>query len=107
MTNSMLQVVLFPELFSKPTRAELFCFQANQLRILLTLSAYVLIQSIQEHSADEELQKAQMATLRDRLLLIGVHVRCSVRRVVLEFTRYHPWANAWLACARSLGCVPA
>ena len=82
-------------------------FQANQLRVLLTLAAYVLLQSVQEHSVDEELQKAQMATLRDRLLLIGVQVRCSVRRVVLEFTRHHPWSDAWLACARAMGAVPA
>jgi len=82
-------------------------FQANQLRVLLTLAAYVLMQSVQEYSADEELQKAQMATLRDRLFLIGVQVHCSARRVVLEFTRHHPWADAWLACARALGAVPA
>ena len=82
-------------------------FQANQLRVLLTLTAYVLMQSVQEYSAEEDLQKAQMATLRERLLLIGVQVRCSVRRVVLEFTRHHPWSDAWLACARALGAVPA
>jgi len=82
-------------------------FEANQLRLLLTLTAYMLLQSLQDYSADEELQKAQMATLRERLLLIGVHVRCSARRVVLEFTRHHPWADSWLACARTLGCVPA
>jgi len=81
-------------------------FQANQLRVLLTLATYVLMQSVQEHSADEDLQKAQMATLRDRLLLLGVQVRCSVRRVVLEFTRHHPWADEWLACARAMGAVP-
>jgi len=81
-------------------------FQANQLRVLLTLMAYVLMQSVQEHSADEELQKAQMATLRERLLLIGTQVRCSVRRIVLEFTRHHPWADAWLECARALGAAP-
>jgi hypothetical protein len=82
-------------------------FQANQLRVLLTLATYVLMQSVQEYSADEDLQKAQMATLRDRLLLIGVQVRCSVRRVVLEFTCHHPWAAAWLSCARALGTAPA
>jgi hypothetical protein len=81
-------------------------FQANQFRVLLTLAAYVLMQSVQEHSGDEHLQKAQMATLRERLLLIAVQVRCSVRRVVLEFTRHHPWADAWLACAHALGAVP-
>lgn len=81
-------------------------FQANQLRVLLTLAAYVLMQSVQEYSADEQLQKAKMVTLRDRLLLISVQVRCSVRRVVLEFTRHHPWADEWLACARAMGAVP-
>lgn len=82
-------------------------FLANQFRVLLTLAAYVLMQSVQEGSAEEELQQAQMATLRVRLLLIGVQVRCSVRRLVLEFSRHHPWADSWLACARSLGAVPA
>lgn len=80
-------------------------FEANQFRLLLTLAAYVLIQSVQEHCTDQDLQKAQMATLRERLLLISVHVRCSVRRVVLEFTQHHPWAEEWLQCAHALGAV--
>jgi len=81
-------------------------FAANQLRVLLTLASYVLMQSMQECARDEELQRAQMATLRDRLVQIAVRVSSSVRRIVLEFTAHHPWTDDWLACARRLGAVP-
>jgi len=82
-------------------------FTANQLRLLLTLAAYILLQSVAEKTSDLDLLKAQMATLRDRLLKIAVRVRASVRRFRLEFTSHHPWADAWLACARALGAAPA
>lgn len=81
-------------------------FAANQLRVLLTLAAYVLMQSVQEYSRDEELRKAQMGTLRDRLVQIAVRVSVSVRRIVLQFTTHHPWSSDWLTCARRLGAVP-
>lgn len=78
-------------------------FAANQFRVLLSLAAYVLMQSMQEQTGEEHLKKAQMGTLRDRLLKIAVRVVVSVRRVKLEFTRHHPWANDWLTCAMNLG----
>jgi hypothetical protein len=81
-------------------------FEANQLRVLMTLTAYVLMQSLQEHTSDADLLKAQMATLRDRLLKIAVRVSSSVRRIVLDFTSHHPWAEQWLNCAISIGAVP-
>jgi len=81
-------------------------FEANQFRVLMTLAAYVLMQSLQEHTHDLDLLKATMATLRDRLLKIAVRVRSSVRRIVLEFTTHHPWSTQWLDCARSIGAVP-
>lgn len=81
-------------------------FQANQFRVLMTVAAYVLMQSVQEHTHALDLLKATMATLRDRLLKIAVRVRSSARRIVLEFTTHHPWSAQWLDCARSLGAVP-
>lgn len=81
-------------------------FTANQFRLLLTLAAYVLLQSVAEESSDLDLLKAQMATLRDRLLKIAVRVRSSVRRISLEFTTHHPWADQWLNCAHNLGAIP-
>jgi hypothetical protein len=81
-------------------------FTANQFRLLLTLAAYVLLQSVAARTSELDLLKAQMATLRDRLLKIAVRVRSSCRRISLEFTNHHPWADAWLATAKALGAVP-
>jgi len=81
-------------------------FTANQFRLLLTLAAYVLLQSVAEQTSNVQLLKAQMATLRERLLKIAVRVRSSVRRITLEFTSHHPWADCWLHTARALGAVP-
>ncbi len=81
-------------------------FSANQFRLLLTLAAYALMQSVAEQTSSLELVKAQMATLRERLLKIAVRVRVSVRRISLEFTGHHPWSDAWLNAAVSLGAVP-
>ncbi len=72
----------------------------------MTLAAYVLMLSVAEHSSDLDLLKAQMATLRDRLLKIAVRVHSSARRITLEFTSHHPWNDAWLSAARALGAVP-
>lgn len=81
-------------------------FRANQFRVLLTLAAYTLMASVAEETSDRDLLKAQMATLRVRLLKIAVRVHASVRRITLEFTRHHPWAELWLQAARALGAVP-
>lgn len=81
-------------------------FAANQFRVLLTLAAYVLMQSVQEKTSALDLLKVQMGTLRNRLLKVAVRVRSSARRFTLELTSHHPWADAWLATARALGAVP-
>lgn len=81
-------------------------FKANQFRLIMTLAAYVLMQSVAERTSDLDLLKAQMATLRDRLLKIAVRVRSSARRITLEFTSHHPWNESWLSAARALGAVP-
>jgi len=81
-------------------------FAANQFRLMMTLAAYVLMQSVAERTSDLDLLKAQMGTLRDRLLKIAVRVRSSSRRITLEFTSHHPWDQSWLNAARGLGAVP-
>jgi len=81
-------------------------FLANQLRLLWSLAAFTLMQSLQEHAADRELTVATMRTVRERLLKIAVRVRESTRRIVFNFTSHYPWAEVWLACARSVGASP-
>ncbi len=58
-------------------------FEANQLRVLLTAAAYVLMQELRLRAADTACAHAQVPRLRDRLLKLGVQVVRSVRRIVL------------------------
>ena len=59
-------------------------FLANQLRVLLTAAAYVLMQELRISARRGECARAQVWTLRDRLLKLGAWVERSVRRIVLH-----------------------
>lgn len=78
-------------------------FWANQLRVLLALSAAVLWQAFQQKLPVGIFRGMQMSTLRERLIKRAVQVRESVRRVVLEFSRHYPWQAAWRQVALAVG----
>ena len=78
-------------------------FSANQLRVLLTAAAYVLMQELRLCAADTACARAQVPWLRDRLLKLGVQVVCSVRRIVLRLPRATPDLAAWRHIAFALG----
>jgi hypothetical protein len=60
-------------------------FVPNQLRVLLSAAAYVLLQHLRQQAlAGTELAEAQVGTIRAKLLKIGGLVRHSFRRVVLH-----------------------
>lgn len=80
-------------------------FWANQLRVLLTAAAYVLMQELRLHAARTRYARAQVTTLRDRLLKIGTHVIASARRFVLHLPRAFPDVHAWQTIARRLGAT--
>jgi len=80
-------------------------FWANQLRLLLTAAAYVLMQELRLSLAGLGLSTTQVATLRLRLLKIGGRVTRSVRRVVIHLAAAHPWARQWQLAARAWGAA--
>lgn len=82
-------------------------FLANQLRVLLTAAAYVLMQELRLSARGSACAHAQVNTLRDRLLKLGVWVERSVRRIVLHLPDSFPFLADWLRIARSVGAVPA
>lgn len=88
-------------------RTSCTCFWANQLRVLLTAAAYVLMQELRGCAAGTDCARAQVSTLRERLLKLGVWVQRSVRRIVLHLPQYAPWRSDWCRIARSLGAVPS
>lgn len=81
-------------------------FLANQLRVIWPLAAFILMQTLQEHLANQELSRATMGILRERLFKLAVQVKESARRVTLLFTSHYPWRESWLAYAKSVGAVP-
>ncbi len=78
-------------------------FLANQLRVLLTAAAYVLMQELRLRAARTGCARTQVTWLRDRLLKLGVHVVGSARRIVLHLPRATPHLHAWRRIALALG----
>ena len=80
-------------------------FLANQFRVLLTATAYVLLQGLRLHARATSYARAQVSTLRDHLLKIGARVTASARRVVLHLPATFPYQDAWRRIAISLGAA--
>ncbi|MGH8732586.1 MAG: IS1380 family transposase [Burkholderiales bacterium] len=80
-------------------------FAANQLRLLLSVAAYVLFQVLQLAARATALGAAQVWILRERLLKVAVWVERSVRRIVLHLPQAFAWREAWQHLARVLGAT--
>ena len=78
-------------------------FWANQLRVLVTAAAYVLMQELRLRAARTACARTQVSGLRDRLLKLGVHVVVSVRRIVLHLPTATSDLDAWRQIALALG----
>jgi hypothetical protein len=66
-------------------------FVANQLRVLLSAAAYILLDTLRREAlAETEWAQAQVDTIRLKLLRIGARVICSVRRVVIHLAEGYP-----------------
>ncbi|MCH8879480.1 MAG: transposase, partial [Planctomycetes bacterium] len=67
-------------------------FIANQFRLLLASAAYVLIEHLRRVGLKgTELAKAQVGTIRLKLLKVAARVVTSVRRVILHFSSAYPY----------------
>ena len=84
-------------------RTSCHSFWANQLRVLLTAAAYVLMQELRLRAARTACARTQVTWLRDRLLKLGAHVVRSVRRLVVHLPRTTPDLDAWRQIALALG----
>ncbi len=78
-------------------------FWANQLRVLFSAAAYVLLQEVRRAAAGTDLARAQVWTLREQLLKLGAHVVASVRRIVLHLPASFPFLDTWRRVAFALG----
>jgi len=80
-------------------------FWANQLRVLLTAAAYVLMQELRLRAARTDCAHAQVWMLRERLLKLGARVVGSVRRVVVHLPASFPFLPTFRQVAFALGAL--
>jgi hypothetical protein len=78
-------------------------FLANQFRVVLTATAYVLFQTLQQQVQGTACAGLQVATLRERLIKLAVWLTRSARRIVLHLPRACPWLEPWRQVARAVG----
>jgi len=82
-------------------------FLANQFRVLLSLAAYILFQTLQVHAQGTACADAQVSTLRERLLKLAAWVERSVRRIVLHLPAQGGWLPTWRQIALRIAAAPA
>lgn len=76
-------------------RMSCHAFAANQFRLLIHVTAYILMYLLREQLAGTVLAGVQMDTLRLRLLKVAAVVRVTARRIWLELSASHPSASLW------------
>jgi hypothetical protein len=85
------QLMLFADRTSCAT------MRANQIRLVLSTVAYILMRALREYGLREtELAPAQCDTIRLKLLKIGAVVRMSVRRVYLSLSESYAFREIFV-----------
>lgn len=92
------------ELFADRTSCHKF--PANQFRLLLSSAAYVLMQALRRTAlAGTELARAQVGTIRLKLLKVAARVVVTVRRVVFHLASSYPYQTLFGQVAARLRAV--
>jgi len=90
-------------LFADRVSAE--TMRANQLRLYLSVVAYVLVSGLRRLGLKAtELAEAQVATIRTKLLKIGARVRVTVRKVWVSMASSYPWQDLYQQVWLNLRC---
>lgn len=88
-------------LFADRTSAH--AWWSNQCRVLLSALAYVLLQAIRRLAlAGTEMARAQVTTLRLRLLKVAAAVTINTRRIRLLLPNHYPHQTLWRTVAERL-----
>ena len=91
------QLSLFNDRLSTET------LRANQLRLYFSSLAYVLLHALRRLAlTGTEWARAQVATIRLRLLKIAAEVRFTARRIWVRYSRAYPWRNLFAAAHAAL-----
>jgi hypothetical protein len=79
--------------------------RANQLRLYLSVMAYVLVSGLRRLGLKAtELAQAQVVTIRTKLLKIGAQVRVTVRKIWVSMASSYPWQDLYQQVWANLRC---
>jgi Transposase DDE domain group 1 len=93
------QLVLFAERVSAAT------MRANQLRLYLSVMAYTLLNGLRRLGLGAtEMARAQVGTIRLRLLKIGARVRVTARKVWVQMASGYPYQRLFEQAWEQLRC---
>jgi hypothetical protein len=81
------------DLFSGRTSCH--SFLANQFRLILHASAFLLLAAIRRTLSGTEMAKAQAGTIRTKLLKVGARVRETTRRIWVKMPDSYPHKDLW------------
>ena len=90
----------------KADRLSCHRFLANQFRLLLHTFAYCLFLLLRNHLQGTELARAQVGTLRVKLLKIGTRVRETSRRIWFQLASGYPYKWLFSFVYQSLKAAP-
>jgi hypothetical protein len=82
-------------------------FLANGFRVLMSSAAYMLLQVLREHAPNDQLRRAQVWTLRERLIKVAARVRVTWRRIHIQLPAASAWRDSFRRLAMNLGAQPA
>jgi hypothetical protein len=82
-------------------------FKANQVRVLLAATAYVLIQELRTQAGDTAVARWEVSHLRARLFKCAAIVCESTRRWVLKLSQFAPDRELWTTLALRLHAAPS
>ena len=88
-------------------RTSCTAFLANAFRVLLSTAASMLFQVLRDLTDDPRLRRAQVRTLRERLLKVAARVRVTWRRLHIALPESYVWANAFRRLAIALRARPS
>jgi hypothetical protein len=81
-------------LFADRVSAE--TMRANQMRLYFSTAAYILVSGLRRIGLKAtELERAQVSTIRTKLLKIGAQIRVTVRKVWISMASSYPWQGLY------------
>src|SRR5690625_1118819 len=81
-------------------------FIANQVRLTLSVLAFILYQELRFAAAGTRLEKAQVSTLRDRIIKLGAWIKQTTRGIRIHLPESAPYKNEWLRIFNAINPTP-